>query len=363
MDQIPAAMDRHLDVIYCHKDGGFLLGASSLTGRYWYGSLWYYEEPTSSLDVEKCTAGVQLEAGIGDALWIDRDKVLIGLDTGGLAVWQLVDNYKTFVQVCAAGEHDNVVNTVSISADNKKALSASHDRCLKIWDLETLNSTATYRAHSNIVWSAQYHPTECDIFLSCSQDGRILLWDSRKSRPASIVDKSPLQLCPTACTWQNGDGYAVAVGDEEGRIIVKDVRNLEKRPTCSYMPHHRPVHRLQFQPENSNILASASEDCSVVVGCLSGDNIEQIYKNTAHQDFVQGICWNHGHKLLSCGWDSVLLTHDLSGLKNMQSIGTVTVKVNGHQTSGNEMKTEHFEKTSCCEEKISSISSDSIKAK
>lgn len=33
-------------------------------------------------DVEKCTAGVQLEAGFKEAVWLDDTKVLVGLDTG-----------------------------------------------------------------------------------------------------------------------------------------------------------------------------------------------------------------------------------------------------------------------------------------
>ena len=64
------------------SDGGILLGASSLTGRYWLGSLWYYQQPEAAPDVEKCTAGVQLEAGLSDARWVDNTKVLVGLDTG-----------------------------------------------------------------------------------------------------------------------------------------------------------------------------------------------------------------------------------------------------------------------------------------
>jgi methylosome protein 50 len=66
------------------SDGGILLGASSLTGRYWYGSLWYYQNPQLAPDVEKCTAGVQLEAGLNDACWVDDTRVLVGLDTGKL---------------------------------------------------------------------------------------------------------------------------------------------------------------------------------------------------------------------------------------------------------------------------------------
>lgn len=63
-------------------DGGILLGASGLTGRYWLGSLWYYANPDAAPDVEKCTAGVQLEAGFQEAVWLDNTKVLVGLDTG-----------------------------------------------------------------------------------------------------------------------------------------------------------------------------------------------------------------------------------------------------------------------------------------
>lgn len=63
-------------------DGGLLLGASSLTGRYWYGSLWFYKSPEVAPDVEKCTAGVQLESGLHDACWVDSTRVLVGMDTG-----------------------------------------------------------------------------------------------------------------------------------------------------------------------------------------------------------------------------------------------------------------------------------------
>ena len=75
------------NLFYCvFTEGGVLLGASSLTGRYWLGSLWYYQNPEAAPDVEKCTAGVQLEAGLSDARWVLNTKVLVGLDTGKNAV-------------------------------------------------------------------------------------------------------------------------------------------------------------------------------------------------------------------------------------------------------------------------------------
>lgn len=53
-----------------------------MTGRFWLGSLWFYQTPEAAPDVDRCTAGVQLEAGIGDAKWVDNTHVIVGLDTG-----------------------------------------------------------------------------------------------------------------------------------------------------------------------------------------------------------------------------------------------------------------------------------------
>lgn len=72
--------------MYGVADGGLLLGASSLSGRYWLGSLWFYSNPALAPDVEKCTAGVQLEAGLQDATWADATTVVVGLDTGELCM-------------------------------------------------------------------------------------------------------------------------------------------------------------------------------------------------------------------------------------------------------------------------------------
>jgi hypothetical protein len=79
---VPIWSNAIIPSLFYFADGGLLLGASSLTGQYWLGSLWYYQDPSQAPDVEKCTAGVQLEAGIIDAKWLDSNKVIVGLDTG-----------------------------------------------------------------------------------------------------------------------------------------------------------------------------------------------------------------------------------------------------------------------------------------
>ena len=68
--------------VHFFADGGLLLGASSLSYRYWVGSLWYFADASQAPNVEKCNAGVELECGINDAEWIDNARVFAASDTG-----------------------------------------------------------------------------------------------------------------------------------------------------------------------------------------------------------------------------------------------------------------------------------------
>ncbi|KAK3098735.1 hypothetical protein FSP39_022560 [Pinctada imbricata] len=242
-------------------DGGVLLGASSLTGRYWFGSLWYCKNPEDILCLEKCTAGVQLEAGLGDAVWLDDSKVLVGLDTGGVAVWELTDEYRTFVHVQSAVEHDDMVSSVSVATDKNRAVSGSYDKCIKVWDMETMSSVTTYRGHYDMVQAVKYHPTEPALILSCSQDGRTCLWDTRDQKQVTVLggfvrnpyplvclDTSPLQHSPTYVTWNPSSQYNYTVSDESGQIVIKDTRATQD--TCiTFCPHKRSVTKLEYNPD------------------------------------------------------------------------------------------------------------------
>lgn len=333
MDNIPAAMDRHLDVIQCHEDGGVLLGASNLTGRYWYGSIWYYQNPTCAPDVEKCKAGVQLEAGLSDAQWLSTTKVLVGLDTGGMAVWELVDDYDTFMHQLSTLEHDDVISSISLANDKQKAVSASHDRCVKVWDLETLASTHTYRAHSDIVDCVKCHPKDSAVLLTCSQDGNIFLWDTRIPKPVRIVDKSPLLHSPKCVAWQPNSQHSFAVGSETGQIVVKDTRTSIGMPV-SCTPHSRCIHRVEFSKDSPNLLASVSDDCQMVVTDVSSAQCKEIYRSQAHKDFVRGLSWR-GDKVYTCSWDSQVLTHTIdSGAVQTSDTATLTSKVKGKNSIG-----------------------------
>lgn len=59
-------------------DGHFLMGSSNLTGRYWGGSIWYYDDPSLAPSVEKCLTAYEINSGVVDAAFIDEKNLVVG---------------------------------------------------------------------------------------------------------------------------------------------------------------------------------------------------------------------------------------------------------------------------------------------
>jgi len=64
------------------SDGSLLLGASSLSGRSWQGSVWVYSDPKLAPSEGYCKAGVQTDAGVTDARWVSERALLLASDAG-----------------------------------------------------------------------------------------------------------------------------------------------------------------------------------------------------------------------------------------------------------------------------------------
>ena len=51
-----------------------LLAASSLTTRYWVGSLWTYSDPSVAPAVDKCVTGIDSDAGITRVAFVGKEQ-------------------------------------------------------------------------------------------------------------------------------------------------------------------------------------------------------------------------------------------------------------------------------------------------
>jgi serine/threonine protein kinase len=160
--------------------------------------------------------------------------------------------------------HSQAVKSVAFSPDGQILATASDDKTIKLWQVETLKEICTLLGHSHAVKSVAFSP-DGQILASGSWDKTIKLWDVNTGTEICTITGHQLQVNSVAFSPQ-GQLLASASYDRTIRLWQIPTKELQNRPCYSLLGtlsgHAWAVLTVAFSPDG-NILATGSDDNTI----------------------------------------------------------------------------------------------------
>jgi DNA-binding SARP family transcriptional activator/WD40 repeat protein len=106
------------------------------------------------------------------------------------------------------------------SPDGSTFAGATHERTVRVWDVETLEPALVLRGHWGNVSQVAYSPDNNTLY-AAGFDGVVLAWDLTGNR--SAVTDLGTRPAPVDLAAMAADGSVVAVSYEDGRVAVSEI--------------------------------------------------------------------------------------------------------------------------------------------
>ncbi|MGV0103150.1 Protein kinase domain-containing protein [Nostoc sp. DSM 114160] len=148
------------------------------------------------------------------------------------------------------------LNALAISPDGQTLASASDDKNIKLWDLNTKKVLASLSGHSQAVKSVAFSP-DGQILATASDDKTIKLWQVETLKEICTLWGHAHAVKSVAFS---PDGQILASGSWDKTIKLWDVNT--GREICTIAGHQLKVNSVAFSPQGQ-LLASASYDRTI----------------------------------------------------------------------------------------------------
>ncbi|KAJ5584639.1 uncharacterized protein N7459_004439 [Penicillium hispanicum] len=175
-----------------------------------------------------------------------------------------------------ANEEYHIDSVLALAANRQHRnllASASADRTVKLWDLNTTSCAKSYSHHTDKVCSLDWHPKESTILLSGSYDRTVVAADMRApdSQARWGVDADVENV-----RWDPHDPNYFYVTTDGGMVYRYDLRNVpaspaESKPVWSLQAHDSSVSSFDINRTIPGFLVTGSTDKEVKLWNVEND--------------------------------------------------------------------------------------------
>ena len=162
--------------------------------------------------------------------WISGD-IAYSQDSTRLAVASSIGIWiydaKTYTEIALLTGHTARVNAVAFSPDSKMLISGSHDKTVRLWNVETGELLHTLEDHTDYVLAVAFSP-DGNKFASSDGDFTIRLWDTHTNQVLHTLIPNDGYFYRDETNWVYDiafsiDGKTLASADRNGRVRLWDV--------------------------------------------------------------------------------------------------------------------------------------------
>lgn len=202
--------------------------------------------------------------------------------------------------------HSQAVNAVAVVPGGKRAVSASSDATLKVWDIEYGHKVHTLKGHSDSVSAVAVTPDGLRA-VSGSRDSTVMVWNIESGSPIYTLRGHSAEVSWVAVT---ADGKLAISASDDNSIKVWSLETGEEVHTLT--GHTRSINALTCQGE---WIISASDDHTVRIWEASSG--KQAHLLSGHSGPVNVLALTpDGRRIVSGSNDANLIIWDLkSGAK------------------------------------------------
>ena len=194
----------------------------------------------------------------------DGKRILAGDDSGGLYIWNVVDEESPFAPKLECSLSSSIWS-VAFSPDGTVVLAVSDDTQIWTWDGYTFGLKMALQGHSEAVTNAVFTHDGRRI-VSGSRDGTVRIWDVNTGRCIKILAGV---LAPVYAVAVTATFIAAGSSKEDPTIRLWDAETYE--PLGILTGHTNDINSLSFSPDEQQLVVLSQLAREDIVGrCTAG---------------------------------------------------------------------------------------------